>query len=113
MLGANRDFVHRYPVTTKRALRAILKAADICDSEPLKVARFLSDKQYEPRYQIAAELMKSLPYNRWREASPEDTIRFHALRLLEVGLIKNNPEKLIAQGTNWRFLNELKKELKA
>jgi len=113
MLGANRDFVQRYPVTTKRALRAILKAADICNSDPLKVARFLSDKQYEPRYQVGAELMKSLPYNRWREADPADTIRFHALRLLEVGMIKNNPEKLIAQGTNWRFLNELKKELKA
>jgi NitT/TauT family transport system substrate-binding protein len=113
MLGANREFVQRYPVTTKRALRAILKAADICDSEPLRVARFLSDKLYEPRYPIGLEVVKSLPYNRWREANPEDTIRFHALRLHEVGMIKSTPQKLIAQGTDWRFLNELKKELKA
>ena len=113
MLGANREFVQRYPVTTKRATRAILKAADLCDSEPLKVARFLSDKNYEPRYQIGLEVVKSLPYNRWREANPEDTIRFHALRLHEVGMIKSTPQKLIAQGTDWRFLNELKKELKA
>jgi NitT/TauT family transport system substrate-binding protein len=112
MLGANRDFVQRYPVTTKRAMRAILKAADICASDPLLVARFLSDKLYEPRYQIGLEVVKSLPYNRWREANPEDTIRFHALRLHEVGMIKNTPQKLIAQGTDWRFLNELKKELK-
>ena len=112
MLGANRDFVQRYPVTTKRAMRAILKAADLCASDPLLVARFLSDKLYEPRYQIGLEVVKSLPYNRWREANPEDTIRFHALRLHEVGMIKNTPQKLIAQGTDWRFLNELKKELK-
>jgi NitT/TauT family transport system substrate-binding protein len=112
MLGGNRDFVQRYPVTTKRALRAILKAADLCDSEPLKVARFLSDKLYEPRFAIGLEVVKSLPYNRWREANPEDTIRFHALRLHEVGMIKNNPNKLIAQGMDLRFLNELKRELK-
>jgi NitT/TauT family transport system substrate-binding protein len=39
-------------------------------------------------------------------------LRFYALRLYEVGMIKTNPNKLIAQGTDWRFLNELKKELK-
>ena len=112
MLAANRDFAQRYPITTKRAIRAILKAADICDAQPLKVARFLADKLYEPRYQIGSDVMQRLPYNRWREANPEDTLRFHALRLREVGMIKSSPEKLIAQGTDWRFLNELKKELK-
>jgi NitT/TauT family transport system substrate-binding protein len=113
MLAANREFTQRYPVTTKRALRAFLKAADICASQPRQVARFLSDKLYEPRYQIGLEVVESLPYNRWREANPEDTIRFYALRLYEIGMIKTNPNKLIAQGTDWRFLNELKKELKA
>ena len=92
---------------------AILRAADICAAEPQRAARFLSDKLYEPRFQIGLAVMKSAVYNRWREADPEDTIRFHALRLHEVGMIQSSPQKLIAQGTNWRFLNELKKELKA
>jgi NitT/TauT family transport system substrate-binding protein len=30
----------------------------------------------------------------------------------EAGVIKSSPNKLLAQGTDWRFLNELKKELK-
>ena len=30
MLAANTDFVHKYPVATKRVMRAILKAADLC-----------------------------------------------------------------------------------
>jgi len=30
-----------------------------------------------------------------------------------VGMIKSTPQKLITQGTDWRFLNELKRELKA
>ena len=113
MLVANREFVAKNPVATKRALRAYLKAADICAQEPERVARFLAAKGYEPRYEIGLEVLKSLPYRRWRDANPEDTLRFLALRLHEVGMIKSTPQKLIAQGTNWRFLNELKKELKA
>jgi len=27
-------------------------------------------------------------------------------------MIKSTPQRLIAEGTDWRFLNELKKELK-
>ena len=46
-------------------------------------------------------------------ANPEDTLRFLALRLHGVGMIKSSLQKLIAQGTDWRFLNQLKKELKA
>ena len=113
MVSARREFAEKYPVATKRALRAFLKAADICAQEPERVARYLVTKGYEPRYEIGLEVLKSLPYARWRESNPEDTLRFHALRLQQVGMIKSDPKKLIAQGTDWRFLNELKKELKA
>ena len=44
--------------------------------------------------------------------SAEDTLRFYALRLHEVGMLKSYPQKLMAQGTDWRFLDELKRELK-
>ena len=57
--------------------------------------------------------MNEISYARWREYNPEDTIRFYALRLQEAGMIKSTPQKIISQGTDWRFLNELKKELKA
>jgi len=57
--------------------------------------------------------MKEVAYSRWRQANPEDTLRFYALRLYDVGMIKSTPQKLIAQGTDWRFLNELKQELKS
>jgi NitT/TauT family transport system substrate-binding protein len=39
-------------------------------------------------------------------------VRFYALRLHEAGMIKSSPQKIIEHSTNWRFLNELKKELK-
>jgi NitT/TauT family transport system substrate-binding protein len=57
--------------------------------------------------------LRELPYSRWREANPDDTLRFFALRLHEVGMIKSTPQKLLAQGTDWRYLNELRRELKA
>ena len=109
----NRDFVQANPIATKRVLRAFLKATDICARQPEVAARLLVEKGYEPRYNVGLEVLKSLPFDRWREADPEDTLRFYASRLHEVGMIKMPPNKIIAQGTDWRFLNELKKELKA
>lgn len=112
MAGMPKEFVAKYPVATKRAIRALLKAADGCANEPERAARYLEAKGYEPRYDIGLEVMKSLPYNHWRDWNPEDTLRFFALRLHEVGIIQTDPNKIIAKGTDWRFLNELKKELK-
>jgi NitT/TauT family transport system substrate-binding protein len=113
MVAGNSDFVRRYPVATKRAVRAILKASDICAQEPARAARYLVNKGYATQYDTTLEALKSLPYNRWRDTAPEDTVRFHALRLRELGMIKSTPQKIIAEGTDWRFLNELKRELKA
>ena len=112
MVTGTREFVRKYPVATKRALRAILKAADLCALEPERVARVLVDKGYIKQYEYALQAMKDVPYGKWRAYDPEDTIRFYALRLHEAGMIKSSPQKIIAQSTNWRFLNELKKELK-
>jgi NitT/TauT family transport system substrate-binding protein len=55
---------------------------------------------------------REIGYATWREYESEDTVRFWDLRLQEAGIIKSNPQKIIAEGTDWRFLNELKKELK-
>jgi NitT/TauT family transport system substrate-binding protein len=110
--AGNREFVQKNPVATKRALRAILKGADICALEPERAAELLTTKGFTPRFDYALQSMKDVPYGKWREYQPEDTVRFYALRLHEVGMIKSSPQKLIAQGTDWRFLNELRKELK-
>lgn len=113
MLMGNREFVRNYPVATKRAVRAILKAADICAQDPMRAARLLVDNGYAQRHDYALKTLQDLPYGTWRTYDPEDTLRFFSLRLHEVGMIKQLPHKIIAQGTDWRILNELKKELKA
>jgi NitT/TauT family transport system substrate-binding protein len=113
MLAGNREFVRRHPVATKRAMRAILKAADLCASEPARAARLLVDGGFSPRYDYALQTLKDVPYDRWREYDPEDTIRFYALRMRDSGFIKSTPQKIIADSTDCHFLDELKRELKA
>jgi NitT/TauT family transport system substrate-binding protein len=108
--AAHQDFVRQHPVATKRALRAIVKAANFCAAEPERAARMVADKGY--RYDYSLQTMKEIAFTRWRDYNPEDTIRFYALRLHEAGMIKSAPNKIIAQGTDWRFFNELKRELK-
>lgn len=112
MAVANRGFATKHPVATRRALRALLKAADLCAREPERVARFLIERKYTLQQDYALQTLREVPYTRWREFVPEDSVRFYALRLHEGGMIKTSPQKLIAQGTDWRYFNQLRKELK-
>ena len=113
MLAGNREFVRQHPVATKRVLRALLKATDLCVSDPASVARRIVDSGFTPSYDYALQALNEVPYDKWREYDAEDTIRFYALRLHEIGMINSNPQKIIADSTDWRFFNELKRELKA
>jgi NitT/TauT family transport system substrate-binding protein len=113
MAYSHTAFIREYPTATKRALRAILKAADLCATDPERSAQRLVDGGWTPRYDHALQTLTDLPYASWREFDPEDTMRFYALRLHEIGMIKSTPNKIIADGTDWRFLNEIKRELKA
>ena len=112
MLIGNRDYIRKYPIATKRVLRAMLKAADLCATDPPRAAQFLVDGGFTPRYDYALQTLSDLPYDKWREYDAEDTLRFYALRMRDVGFVKSSPQKIIADGTDWRFLNELKRELK-
>ena len=85
----------------------------MCAAAPERVAQMLVDGGFTDRYDYALEALTEPPYDRWREYDPEDTMRFYALRLHEAGMITATPNQLISAGTDWRFLNELKRELKA
>lgn len=110
VVAAHQEFVRKRPVATKRALRALLKATHFCSTEPERAARIVADRGY--RYDYALQTMNEIRYALWRDYDPEDAVRFYALRLREAGMIKANPNSIIAQGTDWRFFNELKRELK-
>ena len=113
LLTGNPEFVRQHPIATKRVVRAMLKATDMCAAEPRRAAQRLVDAGVTQRYDLALQTLNEVPYGTWREHDPEDTMRFFALRLHEAGMIESSPNALLAEGTDWRFLNELKRELKA
>jgi NitT/TauT family transport system substrate-binding protein len=113
MLGGNREYVQKHPIATRRVMRAILKATDLCAHEPARVAQSISNRGLIGRYDYDRRALSELPYYNWREYNAEDTIRFYSLRLHEAGLVKATPTKIMAENTDWHFFDELKRELKA
>jgi len=113
MVTVSQAFLQKNPVATKAALRAILQATDICALQPERPAKLMVDKGFSTNYEYTLAAMQQIPYNRWRVYNPEDTIRFYALLLRGVGMIKSTPDELIKQGTDWTFLKQLKAELPA
>ena len=113
MLGGNREYVQRHPIATRRVMRAILKATDLCAQEPARVAQNISSRGLIRRYDYDRQALSDLPYYKWREYNAEDTIRFYSLRLHEAGLIKATPNQIMAENTDWHFFDELKRELRA
>jgi NitT/TauT family transport system substrate-binding protein len=111
MLAGHSEYVAKYPVATKRAVRALLKAVDLCATNPDEVARIATGSGRSSQYALQT-ISSDVRYDRWRDFDPDDTLRFYALRMQETGLIAVSPAEILERGADWRFFNELKKELK-
>src|SRR5260370_31806217 len=70
MLAGNKDYVRKYPVATKRVVRAVIKAADLCVTQPERVARRIVDAGFTPRYDYALQTLKEISYAKWRVCCP-------------------------------------------
>jgi NitT/TauT family transport system substrate-binding protein len=111
LLNTRREFAEQYPVATRRAVRAILKGIDRCAREPDGVAQLLYDKGWILTKDSADQAVREVAFDAWRSQDPSDTIRFHALRLNEAGVIDSTPEEIIERATDFTYFNELKEEL--
>jgi NitT/TauT family transport system substrate-binding protein len=111
MICGHSEFIKKNPIATKRALRAILKANDVVARNPELALRTLVEKKIwkKPQTKSILQSLKDIPYGKWRAYNPEETIRFFALRLRDVGMIKSGPEEFIERHTDWSFLRGLKK----
>jgi NitT/TauT family transport system substrate-binding protein len=113
LAASNQDFVRKNPIATKRALRALLKAVDLCASQPESAAQFVVNHGVQAGYDYVLQAVREVGYAKWREYESEDTMRFWSLRLRELGITKSDPKTLLARGTDWRFIDQLKRELRA
>ena len=113
MIAANRAWADRHPVAARRAVRAFLKASELCAADPeLAATAFLAQGfNVDPEY--ARQALRELKLGAWRDFNPEETLRFYALRLREAEMVKGAPQKIIAGGSDWRIVDRLRKELKS
>jgi len=77
MLSSTADYADRYPIATKRIMRATLKAIDLCTVDPQTVANDAIDIGYSS--DRALQVLSDARYDVWREYDPEDSMRFYAL----------------------------------
>ena len=112
MVMGRSEFVRRNPVATKRAIRAIVKANQLCDQDREGTAKRLVELGVTDRKDFARRALDEVPFGAWRDFDPSDTLRFFSLRLREAGMIKSSPRQVLDQGTNFSFLDEVRRELK-
>jgi NitT/TauT family transport system substrate-binding protein len=110
MLASTADYAERHPIATKRIMRATLKAIDLCTTDPQTAAKNAVASGYAS--DRALQVLSDARYDVWREYDPEDSMRFYALRMQETKATSMSPQEVIARGTDWRLLNELKQELR-
>jgi NitT/TauT family transport system substrate-binding protein len=64
MVAAHRGFVEKYPVATKRALRAIMKGTEVCALDPDRASQLMVDSKRTARVDLMRQVLKDIPYNR-------------------------------------------------
>jgi NitT/TauT family transport system substrate-binding protein len=120
MLTANRDWARQHPVATKRFTRAVMHAADATVKDLPRAAHLGAAGGFQPLLEHPTALSDeqiinetiAMPSYDWRELDPEETVRFFALRLGDVKLIKSTPQQILNQGSDVSYLRQLQKELK-
>jgi NitT/TauT family transport system substrate-binding protein len=120
LLIGNREWTRQNPVAAKRFTRAVLRAADATAKDRAGAARAgvgasirnLLAQRNTPELDILMDTTAMVSYD-WREFDPEETLRFFALKLGDVKLIKSTPQQIIAQGSEVAFMRQLRTELKS
>ncbi len=64
------------------------------------------------RFDYALQSLSEVRYDVWRDYDPEDSAPLLCAEDARSRFDKVSPQKLIADHTDWRFLNEVKRELK-
>ena len=113
MILGRRDFIRNNPIATRKVIRSILRANDLVSQDPEMAAQLLVDRKLSKAddQEFMAQALREIPYDKWKDYGPEDTIRFWAVRLNELGIIKHSPQDFISKNTDWSHIASLKKEM--
>ena len=95
MFIGNADFVQKYPVATKRVLRAILKTSDICAAEPEWAARRLVEGAFTPSYDLALQTLTEVPLRQVAGVRPRGLAPLLRVAPPRDGMIKSSPNAIL------------------
>jgi NitT/TauT family transport system substrate-binding protein len=79
MLAGNSGYIRKHPVATISVLHAMLTAADICSSNPLRGARRLVERRLGDDYDTALQTLSEIPYGKWRELGADPVKHIEAV----------------------------------
>jgi NitT/TauT family transport system substrate-binding protein len=114
MLTTTTAWLKANPIATRRALRAIYRAADSLPKDRIDAAKVAAEKGLfggPANIELVRGAANMVPYD-WRDYDVSESMRFHAKLMSAVNLSKLTPEETITKSTDLRFAKELATELK-
>lgn len=113
LLIAKQEWYRANPVAAKRAVRAILRAADGQTSNRFDAVKRVTDRGLfggPANFNNVLYAASMVPAN-WRDLDPERSIRFYGQLLADVGLLKVSVDDMV-RTVDLRILQELRAELR-
>lgn len=114
ILCANAEWARANPIAAKRAVRAVLRAADSMGADRADAVKIATDKGLfggAKNYEAVRAAANMVPLD-WRALDPGRSVRFHGQLMVDVGLLKITADDAATRGTDLRIFRELKSDLK-
>lgn len=114
MLAAKQDWYRANPIAAKRAMRAILRAADAQTPSRFDASKRLTDRGLfgGPANLYNVLFAASMVPSNWRDLDTERTMRFWGQLLADVGLLTKVSVEDMVRTIDLRILRELHAELR-
>jgi NitT/TauT family transport system substrate-binding protein len=113
LIVAKQEWYRANPVAAKRAVRAILRAADAQTSNRTEAVKRVTDRGLfggPANFNNVLFAASMVPAN-WRDLDMERSIRFYGQLLADIGLLKGSVEDMV-RTIDSRILEELRVELR-
>ncbi len=114
ILSARTDWLRANPIAAKRAIRAILRAADAQSADRAEAVKLATDRGLfggAKNYELVRGAANMVPLD-WRVLDAAKSVQFHAQLLSDIDLLKITADEVTSNGTDLRILRELRQELR-
>lgn len=113
ILAANADWARTNPNAAKRAVRAVMRAADSLGADRAPAVKLATDKGLfggAKNYEAVRGAANMVPLD-WRALDIERSIRFHAGLMADAGLLRSAPDETVRKGVDGGFVRRLRTDL--